>query len=252
MKITFVDTLGSTPARVNRLTGEIVVSKKFWEKLPKPYRRFIIEHEKGHYHLQTTNELAADRYAFEKMAGKFHKSLKTMVKTLADVLPFRTQSHQVRLLNLYKMALEHDQQNNPQPQTERELEDIKKRLSNFSNNLEYMQYELIYSQQRKGKPRDYDMGKPSFQPSIGRYFHDVSMLQTEFEKQYRPTAQTGYEKQCRPIAKPKPAKMDRAKQVQKRVPTNSLPGYKRITIDLKTVAIIILAVLIVLGIKKLA
>lgn len=247
MKITYVDNLNNTPARVNRETGEIQLDRKMWFSLPEPYRKFILEHEKGHYYLQTTNELLADQYAFEQVAGTFNGSLLEMVKTLADVLPFHSETHQARLLNLYKLALEWDKKHDPQPNTDAALEQVKQQLSAFTNNPQYFDYmELVFSQQRKGRPGDYEYpgytNSSLYKPSVGRYFHDVPM-QTEFEKRYTPQAQTND-----PI--PNATQEDMAQN--ETVSLDLVPDMsKGIQIDIPTLFIILLIVLIVLGISKL-
>ena len=60
MTYTFSDSIGSTPAKVNRETGEVFLNKTVWPTLSKPYQAFILKHEEGHYVLKTTNELEAD------------------------------------------------------------------------------------------------------------------------------------------------------------------------------------------------
>ncbi|MHA7109244.1 hypothetical protein ACRTDU_03910 [Sunxiuqinia elliptica] len=246
MKITFVDNMEGTPARVRRDTGEIFLNREIWFSLPEPYRRFILEHEKGHYYLQTTNELLADQYAFEQVAGTFKGSLLQMVKTLADVLPFHSETHQVRLLNLYRLALEWDQNHTPQENTKRELETVISQLSNFSDNLEYMEYtNLAFSQQRKGSVSDYEntFGAQAslYRPSVGRYFHDVQ--KSEFEQKYG--------SQTQPVI---------TTLIDTPVPENSgelvsldlIPDLsKGVRLDIQTIFIVALIVLITLGISKL-
>ncbi len=242
MKITFVDNLENTPARVNRETGEILLDRSTWFDLPEPYRKFILEHERGHYYLQTTNELLADQYAFEQLAGRSKGSLLSMVSTLADVLPFHSETHQARLLNLYRLALEWDQKNSPQDGTDQALHEVNMQLSSFTHNPQYLEYmELVFSKEPKGQPSDYEYSSyadPSlYEPTIGRRFHDVPM--TEFERKY--CAHHDEEMHALPVnsSEDRPVSLD------------LLPDMKTVRIDVRTVFIVLLIVLIVVGISKL-
>ena len=113
LKLKYVDDLGSsTPARVNRITGECLINKKVWNHLPEAYKKFILLHEEGHYVLQTTDEFEADAYAFDKYAGKAKGSLKNSIKALSDILPFITNEQKDRLNEQIKRALLYDFQKN--------------------------------------------------------------------------------------------------------------------------------------------
>lgn len=94
---------------MNRKTGELQINVPVWEKLSKDQQRFVELHEEGHLVLQTTNELAADRYAFDKYAKEGH-SLKTAVKTLTGVLQNKP-THLLRSYAVLKQA-ENFQKNN--------------------------------------------------------------------------------------------------------------------------------------------
>ena len=83
-KITIVDDLGDTPAKVNRRTGEMFGSKKHLSRLPKEQVLFIFLHEKAHVELQTTSEYEADAKAFKEYADLGY-SLKASVKALTQV-----------------------------------------------------------------------------------------------------------------------------------------------------------------------
>lgn len=112
MFFTFWEDLGNTPARVNRYTGEIQINNRYWRDLPLSRKRFIVEHEKGHFLLDTRNEFEADRYAFNRVAGKFPRSLKESVYSLTRVLTFRNPEHMDRAFAMLKLALEFDAKNN--------------------------------------------------------------------------------------------------------------------------------------------
>lgn len=111
MTVTYVDDLGQTPARVNRFTGEILINKRKWKKLPESTKKFILAHEKGHYILNTSDEFAADEYAFKQFAGTERKSLKKSIKAMDDVFSFTSPEQYERLNAQIKRALTYDVEN---------------------------------------------------------------------------------------------------------------------------------------------
>lgn len=104
-KITYHNNLGTTPARVNRQTGELQINLPVWEKLTSEEKRFVELHEEGHLVLQTKNELAADRYAFKKYADEGY-SLKAGVKALTKVLQDKP-NHLIRSNEILKQATQY-------------------------------------------------------------------------------------------------------------------------------------------------
>lgn len=58
----------TNPARVNIRTGDIEINSARWNKLSAEEREFVLQHEIGHYKLHTFDEVAADRYALQKLA----------------------------------------------------------------------------------------------------------------------------------------------------------------------------------------
>lgn len=172
MFFTFSDSIGSTPAKVNRETGEIFLNSNVWNDLPQPYQAFIIAHEIGHFQRQTTNELEADHYAFEQIAGTFPESLKNTVRVLYGVLPYTNPTHGLRLLNMYRLALCYDYQQQPTAERLQEIKAVENDiLKNYSNNPEFM----IYSKQSSGSELKYEFpgyNQKGFDPSVGRWFRD--------------------------------------------------------------------------------
>lgn len=108
MFFTYWPDLGTTPARVNRFTGEIQISMRHMRNIPEFRRKFIEQHEKGHFLLDTRSEFEADDYAFRKLAGTQPQSLKECVKSISRVLSFRNPEHMQRLTEIIKKALEFD------------------------------------------------------------------------------------------------------------------------------------------------
>lgn len=105
--VPFLDT--NTPARVHRPSGTIFINGAVWNNFNDDEKKIIIEHEIGHYQLQTADELEADNYALEKNAGKFDQSLRTSVNLLHRALDLSKEQNQIRFLANAKHAIEIDQ-----------------------------------------------------------------------------------------------------------------------------------------------
>lgn len=91
-KITYMKDIGSTPARVNRRTRELLINMKIWPGLKPEHKRFVLLHEEGHVVLNTSNEEAVDDYAFKKYAAEGH-SLTESVKALTHLLKEGNPQH---------------------------------------------------------------------------------------------------------------------------------------------------------------
>ena len=97
-----------TPAAVSQ-DGTLYINTDLFEQLTPFQQEFIKWHEVGHYRLQTHDEIEADTYAFHKMAGKYHQSLKKMIGTLQMVLDPQTDPNvQQRIESLYRLCLQYD------------------------------------------------------------------------------------------------------------------------------------------------
>lgn len=97
----------STPARVNRNTGHLTINTRIWPRIPFYQRIFIILHEEGHYVLQTTNELEADRYAGERYQA-LGFPLRESVYALSKILPWTSPEHSARANAQFKRAVSWD------------------------------------------------------------------------------------------------------------------------------------------------
>jgi hypothetical protein len=101
-----------SPARVYRDYGVIEINMSRWKQLPQAYRDYILAHEEGHYALDTSDELAADEYAFKKLAGKMPGSLRATVHALINVLPGETPEQRKRMEAAVCRALKYDARHN--------------------------------------------------------------------------------------------------------------------------------------------
>ena len=95
-KITFVPDLGSSPANVNRVTGELQISQKWWDILPPCHRAFILMHEYAHLSGQTVSEKEADKIGYAEFL-KLGFPDSCSISALQDVLSFRVAEHHERL-----------------------------------------------------------------------------------------------------------------------------------------------------------
>lgn len=112
MKIIYTDNdnfmVSGTPAAVSQ-DGTLYINTDLFEQLTPFQQEFVKWHEIGHYRLQTHDEIEADTYAFHKMAGKYHQSLKKMIGTLQTVLDPQTDPNvQQRIESLYCLCLKYD------------------------------------------------------------------------------------------------------------------------------------------------
>lgn len=105
-KITYHRNLGTTPARVNRKTGELQINLPVWDTLSTEGKRFVMLHEEGHLALQTRDELKADNYAIARYLKEGH-SPREAVKTMAKILN-NSPVHLKRSTNILQTAAMHE------------------------------------------------------------------------------------------------------------------------------------------------
>ena len=111
MKIEHTDNSGfmyGTPAAVSHETGTLYINDPLYNQLTPFQQEFVKQHEIGHYRKHTHNEFEADRYAFNRMAGKYKKSLKQSIGTLETILDGDELEHQQRIQAMYELALQWD------------------------------------------------------------------------------------------------------------------------------------------------
>lgn len=95
-EIILVNSLGSTPARINRRTGQLYISREKWANMTPDMRLFVLLHEAGHIDQQTRDEIAADRYAFQAYAQS-GKPLSKSITALTRLLHFNNPEHYDRV-----------------------------------------------------------------------------------------------------------------------------------------------------------
>lgn len=99
-----------TPLACDRKTGTIYINPYLYTKLTPFQKKFWLLHEKGHLVLDTSDEIAADNYAFDKLAGTEYRSLKNMIEAAEGLLNSGTEYHQLRIENLYQRAIKWDKE----------------------------------------------------------------------------------------------------------------------------------------------
>ena len=131
-KINYVgaNELGNCPASVDMVTGEIDINRDVFKRHTQFEKDFIIEHEKGHYILQTDSESEADRYALEQMHGKTYRSLKKSLELIGRM----GIKDPKRFTDLYLKALQIDAEKNNNIKAKQEIKRIL--------NLEKMNYKI--------------------------------------------------------------------------------------------------------------
>ena len=87
---------------------EHIALKEAMARLTPFQRRFVILHEEGHYALNTDDEIRADAYAFDRLAGTEARSLRQSVESLEQILDDDNPTLRPRYRALLRRALEWD------------------------------------------------------------------------------------------------------------------------------------------------
>ncbi len=114
----------NSPAAVDRTNGILYINPKLFNRLTPFQKKFVKYHEMGHYKFQTSDELVADAYAFDQLAGTEFRSLKQALGCINDVLSENNPTKKIRYDALYKRALEWDYKNTGNLLAKRELDFI--------------------------------------------------------------------------------------------------------------------------------
>lgn len=137
MQTIYTSDIGQTPAAIDRLQGILYINPTTFDQLTPFQQKFIVEHEMGHYLLNTSDEIAADAYAFDKLAGTEFQSLKQSLGCILEVLKPHHPGYKQRIYELYKRALLWDYKNTNNHWALRELKRIERlnELDSFSFGL---------------------------------------------------------------------------------------------------------------------
>ena len=96
------------PAAIDRETATLYINPKLYFKLTRFQQNFVRLHELGHLVLNTDIEEKADAFAFDRLVGTEHRSMKQMIETLETILDPNRIGHKMRIDALYKRAIEWD------------------------------------------------------------------------------------------------------------------------------------------------
>ncbi len=110
-KITYVPDLGSSPANVNRITGELKISLKWWNVLPPCHRAFILAHEMGHLAGKTFDETEADNIGFNIYKDMGY-DVTCSIFALSDVLSYKNGGREKRVNAAFNRVLNYHKNNN--------------------------------------------------------------------------------------------------------------------------------------------
>jgi hypothetical protein len=134
--VEYADIKNDTPALARRKERKILVNKNVFPDLPEQQQRFIIEHESGHIHLNTSNENLVDQFASREMLGTVQGSLKGSLKAISENLDIKNNpEHQKRYLDQLERSAKYDLTVNGNKKANKILKAIQDmKISNTSNN----------------------------------------------------------------------------------------------------------------------
>lgn len=112
----------NSPAAIDRTNGILYINPKLFNRLTPFQKKFVKYHEMGHYKFQTSDELVADAYAFDQLAGTEFRSLKQALGCINDVLSENNPTKKMRYDALYKRVLEWDYKNTGNLLAKKELD----------------------------------------------------------------------------------------------------------------------------------
>jgi hypothetical protein len=98
--------LGEQPAQTELRSGTLRLNGYIWPTLSEPQKQDILDHEEGHYVLQTLDENRADDYAFQK-AMRRGDSLKQTVFNITNCLKDNNPRHRQRAMRRLQLAIQY-------------------------------------------------------------------------------------------------------------------------------------------------
>jgi hypothetical protein len=107
ISIQYADIAARTPARCNRKTGEIYLNINRWGSIKPQHKVYILLHEIGHIVLNTSNELAVDKWAQEQYVQAGYP-LTESVLALTQVLSGDTEEQVARATQSLNIARQFD------------------------------------------------------------------------------------------------------------------------------------------------
>ncbi|MFZ4414842.1 MAG: hypothetical protein ACOYOV_17280 [Bacteroidales bacterium] len=114
------------PATTDLGTGIIDLHPSFY-KLSTNRKKFVLAHEKGHFNLQTMDELKADNYAIEQVERFHPKDIYDIQNFLTEALPKIGSENVKRRQNIMLKALYYDYIENGNYEAYKKLQQMKKK-----------------------------------------------------------------------------------------------------------------------------
>lgn len=109
--VRFINTPNDGIAKSRRSTGELVVNRYYFDRLPDEHKLFVLLHEAGHIGNKTVDELTADQFASDMYLNAGFP-ISESVKALAANLIEDNPVHVARAWAQYQRALEYDYRRN--------------------------------------------------------------------------------------------------------------------------------------------
>ena len=135
-RIRYTDEIDDSPAAIIRGEKIIYIYPEQFNGLTDFEKRFVLFHEIGHNELNTDNEILADAYAFDHLAGTEYRSLNQMLAALEHVLDiYNCKAHDVRYYALYERAKQWLKKH-PQKMTRRTQETIYQLQNTYLQSIE--------------------------------------------------------------------------------------------------------------------
>ena len=134
ISVLYYDSSNAGVAKCSRSTGEVWVNSVLFNKVPDDIKLFILAHEAGHIAQDTTNEFAADKWAFDYYTKQLNangkpRSLRSAIRALSDLLPLTNGEQETRLMSLLSHALQYDYKVNGNENALNELNEIRKTMN---------------------------------------------------------------------------------------------------------------------------
>jgi len=95
--------IGASPAMVHMDTGLIKLNKDVWDNYDNFEKKFILEHERGHYLMNEDSEVKADQYALHKVYKSAPNSLQRAVGTLQKIGIKNPERHKALTIEALKI-----------------------------------------------------------------------------------------------------------------------------------------------------
>ncbi|HEY5588701.1 MAG TPA: hypothetical protein VIK86_07075 [Candidatus Paceibacterota bacterium] len=112
--VNYGENMGTNPAKINVVTGEMSLNPKIWDSLPYQEKEIIQIHENGHLIKKTVDELEADKYLVETY-GTDELKLIAIAKTIGKYVPNNAKTKQRKLALLKNIVKQNDINTNGYP-----------------------------------------------------------------------------------------------------------------------------------------